>query len=157
MKKLLPIVFMIGIIIFLNYFYIHPNVFVSPMKQCEKADDCAFAPTSCCPGCKGYEAFNKAYVTNISNQYEECSKKCPPVECYSPMGFIAIPRPVCQQGTCGEVQNINCRTVCVYYNSIETDALSKQYLQKATEFFGVSVEYFAENCRCLNQTNITLS
>jgi hypothetical protein len=139
---------LIAIVLFLNYYYVHPNMFLAPEKRCERVDDCAFAPTKCCPGCDGYISVNKIYVTNISKQFEDCSKDCSHVACYSPMGFIVVPKAVCQKGECTTINEISCRAVCTYYFAMDRDVLSQEYLDKATAFLNLTKDSLVTSCGC---------
>jgi hypothetical protein len=123
-------------------------MFFAPDKKCESVTDCAFAPTKCCPGCDGYVSVNKAYAKNISKQFENCSENCSHAPCFSPMGFIVIPKAICQKGECITIDEISCNAVCSYYHAMDRDVLSKEYLDKATTFLNLTQDSLVTSCGC---------
>lgn len=120
--------------------------FVQTKHSCEKVDDCTFVPAECCPGCDGYESVNKKYATDISQQFENCSKECPIVYCGSETGYSVIPVPVCENKMCSSTDELKCEVFCEYYTAI--DQLSAQYVQNTANHLDTTPEQLAISCNC---------
>jgi hypothetical protein len=64
------------------------------------------------------------------------------------MGFIVVPKAVCQKGECTTINEISCRAVCTYYFAMDRDVLSQEYLDKATAFLNLTKDSLVTSCGC---------